>query len=154
MLAMKNLSGMNHMKSGIRLVAIGLVLASSAGQQAWAAQQKEEDSVYRWGRWAVLSPAAGGDSYEESVTPDAANNARPGDAQEFQPEVASVGVPPPVQPPVQPPGPPSIGPVDPTIPVVTAPPTLPTFPPSIGNQDPSEPVVTAPPTLPVFGGTN
>jgi len=117
---MKNLSGTNHMKSGIRLVTIGLVLASSAGQQAWAAQQKEDDSVYRWGRWAVLSPAAGGDSYEESVTPDAANNARPGDAQEFQPEVASVGVPPPVQPPIVPP-------VQP--PIVTAPPTVQPNPP-------------------------
>ena len=123
---MKNLSGMNHMKSGIRLVALGLVLALGAGQEAWAAQQ-EEDSVYRWGRWAVLSPAAGGDSYEESVTPDAANNARPGDAQEFQPEVASVGLPPaqpPVQPPVQPPAEPPVVP-----PVVLAPPTVQPNPP-------------------------
>ena len=145
---MKTVRNMCHMKFSMRLVA--LVLVFGASQEVWAAQQKENDSVYRWGRWAVLSPAAGGDSYKSSVTPDAANNARPGDAVEFQPVVASVGSP--IVPPVRPPGPPSIGPVDPTTPVVTAPPTLPTFPspPSIGNQNPSEPVVTAPPTLPVF----
>jgi hypothetical protein len=95
-----------QMKSLKRVAALGLVLVFSTGQQAWAAQQKEEDSVYRWGRWSVLSPAAGGDSYEGSVTPDAANNARPSDADEFQPKVASVGIPPvqpPIEPPVQPP---------------------------------------------------
>ncbi len=91
-----------HMKSWKRLVALGLVLALGAGQQAWAAQQQEDDSVYRWGRWAVLSPAAGGDSYRGQVTPDAANNARPSDASAFQPVVAGVGVPP-VQPPIEPP---------------------------------------------------
>jgi len=99
------------MKSGKRLIALGLLLAFGAGQEAWAAQQKEDDSVYRWGRWAVLSPAAGGDSYEGALTPDAANNARPGDASEFQPVVASVGtpIPPPIQPP-QPPQPPVVVP--------------------------------------------
>ena len=143
---------MYHTKSLKRVAALGLVLALGAGQEAWAAQQQEEDSVYRWGRWAVLSPAAGGDSYEGSETPDAANNARPGEASEFQPVVASVGVPPPIRPP----GPPSIGPVDPTTPIVTAPPNLPTFPtpPSVGDANPSQPIVTAPPSLPVFGGTN
>ena len=103
---MEILEDMHHVKSLKSLVALGLVLALCAGQEAWAAQQQEEDSVYRWGRWAVLSPAAGGDSYEGSETPDAANNARPSDASAFQPEIASVGVPPvqpPIQPPVQPP---------------------------------------------------
>lgn len=139
---MKNL---NYIKGWVRLAVPGLALVLGAGQQVFAAQQVEEDSVYQWGRWAVLSPAAGGDSYEGSVTPDAANNARPGDASEFQPELASVGVPP-----VQPP--PGIGDINPDIPVVTQPPTLPTFPapPGIGDVNPSDPVVTAPPTLPVF----
>ena len=100
--AVENLKGRHHMKSLKRVAALGLVLALGAGQEAWAAQQQEEDSVYRWGRWAVLSPAAGGDSYEGSEKPDAANNARPSDASAFQPEVASVGVPP-VQPPIEPP---------------------------------------------------
>jgi hypothetical protein len=122
------------------MLALGLVLAFGAGQQAWAAQQQEDDSVYRWGRWAVLSPAAGGDSYEGSETPDAANNARPSDASAFQPEIASVGVPPaqPTQPPVlvpNPPGnpppsgdprgtpPPIISPIVVPNPPVTAPPS-------------------------------
>ena len=97
--AVETLKNMYRMKSLKRVAALGLVLALGAGQQAWATQQKEEDSVYQWGRWSVLSPAAGGDSYQAALTPDAANNARPSDADEFQPKVASVGttpVPPPV----------------------------------------------------------
>jgi len=97
--AVESRKNMYRMKSWKRPVALGLVLAFGAGQQAWAAQQQEDDSVYRWGRWAVLSPAAGGDSYKGQVTPDATNNARPSDASAFQPVVAGVGVAP-VEPPV------------------------------------------------------
>jgi len=128
------------MKRTMRLVAVGLVLAFSVGQEAWAAQQKEEDSVYRWGRWAVLSPAAGGEAYTAAVTPDAANNARPGEAIEFQPEVASVGtapIPPvPLNPIVviNPPGqPPPTG--DPRDGLLLPPVAIPTNPPSV--QPPS-----------------
>ncbi|GMQ88172.1 MAG: hypothetical protein BMS9Abin08_1399 [Gammaproteobacteria bacterium] len=99
---MKTLSDIHNMNSKTSLVALGLVLALGAGQEAWAAQQKEEDSVYQWGRWSVLSPAAGGDAYKAALAPDAANNARPGEADEFQPEVASVGTPP-IEPPIEPP---------------------------------------------------
>ena len=127
------------MKSLKRVAALGLVLALSAGQQAWAAQQQEEDSVYRWGRWAVLSPAAGGDSYEGQVTPDAANNARPGEASEFQPEVASVALPPipPGLPPSLEPNPPGAQPPsgDPRDGLLPTPPVAISNPP--GAQPPS-----------------
>jgi len=85
--------------AGLGPVALGLVLVVGVGQQALATQQKEDDSVYRWGRWSVLSPAAGGESYQAALTPDAANNARPSDADEFQPKVEGTGTPP-VTPPV------------------------------------------------------
>ena len=145
---METLKDMYRMKSLKRVAALGLVLALSAGQQAWAAQQQEEDSVYRWGRWAVLSPAAGGDSYEGQVTPDAANNARPGEASEFQPVVAAIGTPP--VPPVQPP---SIGP-DPGGPIGNLP-LPPAPPPSIGNN-PGGPIgnLPLPPAPPPSIGSN
>ena len=60
------------MKLKTNLVAIGVVVALGAGQQVVAAQKKEEDSVYKWGRWAVLSPAAGGPPpYVAALAPDA-----------------------------------------------------------------------------------
>ena len=84
------------MNTARSLVALGVVLAALGSSQAvWAAQQKEEDSAYQWGRWAVLSPAAGGEPYVARQEPDAAKNARPGEADEFQPK-ALVTVQPPV----------------------------------------------------------
>lgn len=82
--------------------------------QTVAVQAKEEDSAYQWGRWAVLSPAAGGaEPYVAVDTPSAEFNARPGDSSQFQPEILSVGSEP--QPPITDPGdrprPPVIPPV-------------------------------------------
>jgi hypothetical protein len=76
----------------IRHVAVlCLTLALGAGQQLIAAE-KEADSVYAYGRWAVLSPAAGGtEPYVASATPDAINNTRP--CEPFCPDVLSVGMP-------------------------------------------------------------
>ena len=87
-------------------LAAGVVLGMS--QSVLAAQAKEEDSAYQWGRWAVLSPAAGGaEPYVAVDTPGAEFNARPGDASEFQPEIASINTPvPPAGPPVLTPNPP------------------------------------------------
>jgi len=99
MKTIKIISDAFRVTAGLGPVALGLVLVVGVGQQAWAMQQKEEDSVYQWGRWAVLSPAAGGESYQAALTPDAANNARPSDADEFQPKAEGTGTPP-VQPPV------------------------------------------------------
>lgn len=80
------------------------VVILGVSQTALAAQ--EEDSAYQWGRWAVLSPAAGGaEPYAAVATPGAVYNARPGDASEFQPEVASFETPP-VEPPLVVPNPP------------------------------------------------
>ena len=88
------------MKLNKKLVAIGVVLALGAGQQVGAAQKKEEDSVYKWGRWAVLSPAAGGPPpYVAALAPDAVNNARPEEAEEFSPKVEGLAEPEPPEPP-------------------------------------------------------
>jgi len=84
------------MNTARSLVALGVVLALGSSQAVWAAQQKEEDSAYQWGRWAVLSPAAGGEPYVAPQEPDAARNARPGEADEFQPKALVDDVTPPV----------------------------------------------------------
>ena len=76
------------------LVADGDRPFLGAGQQVVAAQKKEEDSVYKWGRWAVLSPAAGGPPpYVAALEPDAVNNARPEEAEEFSPQVEGLAEP-------------------------------------------------------------
>jgi len=112
----------------------------------FSAQAKEQDSAYQWGRWAVLSPAAGGpEPYVAVKTPGAEFNARPGAASESQPEVASIGTPPSRGP--------GIGDVNPDIPVVTVPPTPAPPPPvalepGIGDVNPGVPVVTVPPSAP------
>jgi hypothetical protein len=92
------------MKLKTNLIAIGVVVALGAGQQVVAAQKKEEDSVYKWGRWAVLSPAAGGPPpYVAALAPDAVNNARPEEAEEFSPKILGLEQPTPVPGPVEPP---------------------------------------------------
>lgn len=94
--------GINEMRSASSLVALGVALALSAGQ-AVAATPQEGDSVYQYGRWAVLSPAAGaGQPYVAAVTPDAANNLRPEEG--FSPVV--LGSEPVVEPPGVVPNPP------------------------------------------------
>jgi hypothetical protein len=95
--------------SQVITLAAGVLLGST--QQVFAAQQVEEDSVYHWGRWAVLSPAAGGaEPYAEADAPGAAFNARPGDASEFQPELASIDTGPVLLPPAVVPNPPGASP--------------------------------------------
>lgn len=85
------------------LGGLGALLALGAGQSVFVAA--EADSVYEWGRWAVLSPAAGGSApYHAALTPDAKYNARPEDANEFSPKVLGFGSPEPVPGPIEPPG--------------------------------------------------
>lgn len=91
---------MNSAKRTI-ILAAGLVL--TAAYPAFAAVQPEADSAYRWGRWAVLSPAAGGVQPYIAVPAAGADfNARPGDAG-FQPDVVAGDTP---QPPIVVPNPP------------------------------------------------
>jgi hypothetical protein len=91
------------------LITIGLALASA--HPVMAAQQSEADSAYKWGRWAVLSPAAGGsEPYAEAATPGADFNARPGEAEPFQPLLAGSGGGPIVSPPTVAPNPPGAPP--------------------------------------------
>jgi hypothetical protein len=87
------------MNSKHTLVAMSVALALGAGQPAIAADGDDEDSVYQWGRWAVISPAAGGPEYVARLTPDAVNNARPEDADEFDPKIEEQSVEP--EPPVE-----------------------------------------------------
>ena len=75
------------MNTAKKCVIAGFALSMILGSVANAAnKKKEEDSVYQWGRWAVLSPAAGGAPYVAPPAPDVAFNARPGDPG-FQPKV-------------------------------------------------------------------
>ncbi|MGD2074897.1 MAG: hypothetical protein PVI91_02935 [Gammaproteobacteria bacterium] len=90
------------MKRSGCLVGLGVVLALGAGQSVCVA----EDSVYEWGRWAVLSPAAGGPApYDAALSPDAKYNARPEEANEFSPKVLGGVQPPPSGSPEPVPGP-------------------------------------------------
>lgn len=95
-------------------LAVALAIGVVAPFSAAAKKLDENDSVHRWGRWAVLSPAAGGE--EAAAFPVAANeigrceagancpgiqlNSRPQPPEEPPPEE------PPVEPPVEPPQPP------------------------------------------------
>jgi hypothetical protein len=132
-----------------KLAALGLGLLLGGAQAVSAEQAALQDSVYKWGRWAVLTPAAGGEPYVAALTPDAANNARPGEASEFQPTVILPGVGPidPGQPPVNlpPPPPPGVGPIDPPANNLPPPP-----PPGVGPIDP--PANNLPPPPPPTGG--
>jgi hypothetical protein len=51
------------MKFGKPLLALGISVALTgvSGGVAAVAKDADDDSVYRWGRWAVLAPAAGGE---------------------------------------------------------------------------------------------
>ena len=76
------------MNTSKKMIVASIALALGVSSAANAAAQKEEDSAYEWGRWAVLSPAAGGNEpYVAGLEPGAVNNARPGDADEFDPDV-------------------------------------------------------------------
>lgn len=75
------------MNTAKKLTVVGVALALGMSATANAAKQKEEDSVYKWGRWAVLSPAAGGEPYVATLEPQAENNARPSIYDEVQPKV-------------------------------------------------------------------
>ena len=90
-----NRPGLFDMNALRSVIVLGFGLLMGAGQTVRAEQEKAQDSVYQWGRWAVLSPAAGGEPYVAALEPDAANNARPGEASEFQPTVILSGAPPP-----------------------------------------------------------
>ena len=109
------------MSANKHLIALATTAAMTLSQSAFA-QEPAGDSAYQWGRWAVLSPAAGGEPFRAPDDPGAYYNVRPGDL--YGPEVASLGVQTPVQPPLQPPVQPPVQP-----PIVLAPPTVQPNPP-------------------------
>lgn len=88
------------MSANKHLIALAISAALTVGQNAMA-QEPAGDSAYQWGRWAVLSPAAGGEPFHAPDAPGADFNVRPGDL--FSPEVLSTQAPP-VLPPVNDPG--------------------------------------------------
>lgn len=73
------------------LIALAASAALALGQSA-VAQEPAGDSAYQWGRWAVLSPAAGGEPFQAPDDPGADFNVRPGEL--FGPEVQSTLAPP------------------------------------------------------------
>lgn len=73
------------------LMALATTAALTLGQSA-VAQEPAGDSAYQWGRWAVLSPAAGGEPFRAPDEPGADFNVRPGEL--FGPEVLSSNTPP------------------------------------------------------------
>lgn len=78
------------MKAVKSLITASVLLALGSVATAGAAE-KEEDSAYQWGRWAVLSPAAGGvETFVAVRAPGADFNNRPGEATPFQPETNPV----------------------------------------------------------------
>ena len=113
------------MSANKHLIALATTAAMTLSQSAFA-QEPAGDSAYQWGRWAVLSPAAGGEPFRAPDDPGADYNVRPGDL--YGPEVLSTQAPPV--------GPPTIGDVDPTVPIITQPPTVRT-PPSPIVQPPT-----------------
>lgn len=83
------------MKAKKHTIALATAAILALGQSA-VAQEATEDSAYQWGRWAVLSPAAGGEPFRAPDAPGSDFNARPSDADAFQPEVLSIQVDPPI----------------------------------------------------------
>ncbi|VAW72818.1 hypothetical protein MNBD_GAMMA15-1821 [hydrothermal vent metagenome] len=76
------------MKPAKKLVAVSIALVLGMSSAADAATQREEDSAYQWGRWAVLSPAAGGsEPYAAGVSPVSLNSPRPETAPEYEPKI-------------------------------------------------------------------
>ena len=76
------------MSANKHLTALAISTALVIGQSALA-QEPAGDSAYQWGRWAVLSPASGGEPFSGPDEPGADFNVRPGDL--FSPELASSG---------------------------------------------------------------
>ena len=118
-----------------QLSALSVALTLGVVQPVCSAGQGQ-DSVYTWGRWAVLSPAAGGPPpYVPALTPDALYNARPEEAIEFSPQVLGLEAPgvvpnPPGEPP--PSGDPRSNP-PPVIPTPIVVPNPPGVPPPTGD---------------------
>jgi len=86
------------MSANKHLIALAISTALAIGQSALA-QEPAGDSAYQWGRWAVLSPAAGGEPFRAPDDPGADYNVRPGDL--YGPEVLSTQAPPVIQTPPQ-----------------------------------------------------
>ncbi|MAT65142.1 MAG: hypothetical protein CMN57_05820 [Gammaproteobacteria bacterium] len=114
------------MRRYLKLVTLcsGLLPALTGPVQA-AGSGQDEDSVYSWGRWEVLAPAAGGMPTLTAVQIESGVELRPGDAATLTPRFQTVdpdggGT----EPPAQVPEPlPPITDVNPEQPVVEAPPT-------------------------------
>lgn len=88
------------LKKSLMALSVSAALLGGAWEAA-VAKTDEEDSVYRWGRWAVLAPAAG---VEEviALVPAGANDIGRCESEANCPEVITDQEPP-VEPPVEPP---------------------------------------------------
>ncbi|BAZ94970.1 hypothetical protein TspCOW1_32200 [Thiohalobacter sp. COW1] len=79
------------MRRYLKLVTLcsGLLPALTGAVQA-AGSGQEEDSVYSWGRWEVLAPAAGGMPALTAVQVESGVELRPGDAATLTPRFQAV----------------------------------------------------------------
>lgn len=80
------------MKLPAKTLIPALIMACMAAPVT-AETEGDDDSVYSYGRWAVLSPAAGGgEPYVAALMP-AAENLRPEESDDLEPEVVRFEVP-------------------------------------------------------------
>ncbi len=106
-----------------------LLLAVACAAPAFAASQAEEDSVFSWGRWQTLNPAAGGLPAPAPVLSVQGVDLRPEDSQQLAPRLQPTGGGG-GTPPAGPPSVPGVVPVDPNQPVGSGPPSPPPPPPA------------------------
>ena len=139
--------------TSIALLCSGLLLTPLAQAAAPGnGQDQDEDSVYTWGRWEVLAPAAGGTPPVSVPQFEAPVQLRAGDSAALTGEFENVE---PAEAPVVVPNPPSAPPPsgDPrtSLPVVEEPvvvPNSPSAPPPSGDPRMSQPVVEEPVVVP------
>lgn len=94
---------MNAKKSLIALSVFSILMGGLWDAAVAKKADKEEDSVHRWGRWAVLSPAAGQEETGGFTTIAASNDLGSCQSSENCPKIAGEPVEPPPPPPPPPP---------------------------------------------------
>lgn len=128
-----------------------LLLAAVCAAPASAATQSDKDSVFSWGRWETLNPAAGGLPDPTPQLSVQGVNLRPEDSQQLTPQIQTTGGGGGGTPPAGPPSVPGVVPVDPNQPIGSGPPSPPPPPPGVPGVvpvNPNQPIGSGPPSPP------